>query len=120
MLVVEQTKSLFQWWLFYGSGTLFSMAVLAAMTGIALDMVLRVSKAFWLESIGAKQILGPAFENDLSSQAMQQGGMGLIFTTLVLTALGASGNASNYTVMGRQNQDAPSQSAGRYGNANVG
>ncbi|WP_343238821.1 conjugal transfer protein TrbL [Stenotrophomonas sp. yr243] len=56
------------------------------MTGIALDMVLRVSKAFWLESIGAKLILGPAFENGLSSQAMQQGGMGLILTTLILTA----------------------------------
>ncbi|MEX0178489.1 MULTISPECIES: type IV secretion system protein [unclassified Stenotrophomonas] len=85
-LLFEQTKSLFQRWLFYGIGTLFSMAVLAAMTGIALDMVLRVSKAFWLESIGAKLILGPAFENGLSSQAMQQGGMGLILTTLILTA----------------------------------
>ncbi|WP_342351539.1 MULTISPECIES: type IV secretion system protein [Stenotrophomonas] len=59
-LLFEQTKSLFQRWLFYGIGTLFSMAVLAAMTGIALDMVLRVSKAFWLESIGAKLILGPS------------------------------------------------------------
>ncbi|SNS41341.1 type IV secretion system protein VirB6 [Stenotrophomonas lactitubi] len=85
-LLFEQTKSLFQRWLFYGIGTLFSMAVLAALTGIALDMVLRVSKAFWLESIGAKLILGPAFENGLSSQAMQQGGMGLILTNLILTA----------------------------------
>ncbi|WP_428696137.1 type IV secretion system protein [Stenotrophomonas indicatrix] len=85
-LLFEQTKSLFQRWLFYGIGTLFSMAVLAAMTGIALDMVFRVAKAFWLESAGAKLILGPAFENGLSSQAMQQGGMGLILTTLILTA----------------------------------
>ncbi|PSD18398.1 type VI secretion protein [Stenotrophomonas maltophilia] len=85
-LLFEQTKSLFQRWLFYGIGTLFSMAVLAAMTSIALDMVYRVAKAFWLESAGAKLILGPAFENGLSSQAMQQGGMGLILTTLILTA----------------------------------
>ncbi|WP_367784635.1 MULTISPECIES: type IV secretion system protein [unclassified Stenotrophomonas] len=170
-LLFEQTKSLFQRWLFYGIGMLFSMAVMAAMTGIALDMVLRVSKAFWLESIGAKLILGPAFENGLSSQAMQQGGMGLILTTLILTAPpmaavffqgtlgtfmaysqigggaaatpssdgrppgqhtpeqttnsgstagGASGNAANYTVMSKQNQDAPSQGSGKYGNANVG
>ncbi|MCK6230454.1 type IV secretion system protein, partial [Stenotrophomonas indicatrix] len=34
-LLFEQTKSLFQRWLFYGIGTMFSMAVLAAMTGIA-------------------------------------------------------------------------------------
>jgi type IV secretion system protein VirB6 len=86
-LLFEQTKSLFQRWLFYGIGMLFSMAVMAAMTGITLDMVLRVSKAFWLESIGAKVILGPAFENGLSSQAMQQDGMGLILTTLILTTL---------------------------------
>ena len=70
-LLFEQTKSLFQRWLFYGIGTLISMAVLAAMAGIALEMVLRVSKAFWMESIGAKLILGPAFANGLSSRAMQ-------------------------------------------------
>jgi hypothetical protein len=29
------------------------MAVLAAMTGIAMDMAFRVAKAFWLESAGA-------------------------------------------------------------------
>ena len=58
------------------------MAVLAAMTGIALAMVFRVAKAFWLESAGAKLILGPVFETGLSSHAMQQGGIGLILTTL--------------------------------------
>lgn len=41
-LLFEQTKSLFQRWLFYGIGTLFSMAVLAVMTGIALDGAARV------------------------------------------------------------------------------
>ena len=60
------------------------MAVLAALTGIALAMVFRVAKAFWLESAGAKLILGPALGNGLSSQAMQQGGMGLILTALIL------------------------------------
>ncbi len=160
-----------QWQLFYRFGALSSMAVLAAMTGIALDMVLRVAKAFCLESAGAGLIFGPAFENGLFSQAMQQGGMGLILTALILTAPpmaavffqgtlgtfmaysqigggaaatpssdgrppgqhtpeqttnsgstagGASGNAANYTVMSKQNQDAPSQGSGKYGNANVG
>ena len=42
-LLFDQTKQLFQRWLFYGIGTMFSMAVLAAMVSIALDMVIRVS-----------------------------------------------------------------------------
>ncbi|WP_425513355.1 type IV secretion system protein [Stenotrophomonas indicatrix] len=45
-LLFEQTKSLFQRWLFYGIGTMFSMAVLAAMTGIAMEMVARVAASF--------------------------------------------------------------------------
>ncbi|WP_329913209.1 type IV secretion system protein, partial [Stenotrophomonas sp. SMYL82] len=40
-LLFDQTKQLFQRWLFYGIGTMFSMAVLAAMVSIALDMVIR-------------------------------------------------------------------------------
>jgi len=46
-LLFEQTKSLFQRWLFYGIGTMFSMAVLAAMTGIVMEMVARVAASFW-------------------------------------------------------------------------
>ncbi|MBN7917293.1 type IV secretion system protein, partial [Stenotrophomonas maltophilia] len=47
-LLFDQTKQLFQRWLFYGIGTMFSMAVLAAMVSIALDMVIRVSASFWM------------------------------------------------------------------------
>ncbi len=46
-LLFDQTKSLFQRWLLYGIGTMFSMAVLSAMVSIALEMVVRVSAAFW-------------------------------------------------------------------------
>ncbi len=42
-LLFEQTTSIFQRWLFYGIGTVFSMAVLAAMTGIDTEMVARVT-----------------------------------------------------------------------------
>lgn len=45
-LLFDQAKQLFQRWLFYGIGTMFSMAVLAAMVSIALDMVIRVSASF--------------------------------------------------------------------------
>lgn len=84
-LLFEQTKSLFQRWLMYGIGTMFSMAVLAAMTGIATGMVTRVAIAFWgTSAFGA--LMGEDFTTGMSSMALQQGGMGLILTTLILTA----------------------------------
>ncbi|HDS1580382.1 TPA: type IV secretion system protein [Stenotrophomonas maltophilia] len=85
-LLFEQTKQLFQKWLFYGIGTMFSMAVLAAMISIALDMVIRVSATFWASALLDKYWLDPEGSVDFTSQALQQGGMGLILTTLILTA----------------------------------
>ncbi|WP_248151613.1 type IV secretion system protein [Stenotrophomonas indicatrix] len=85
-LLFEQTKSLFQRWLFYGIGTMFSMAVLAAMTGIAMEMVARVAASFWgASALGA--LLSTHLTEGMSSMALQQGGMGLILPTLILTAL---------------------------------
>ncbi|CAM4182766.1 type VI secretion protein [Stenotrophomonas lactitubi] len=85
-LLFEQTKQLFQRWLFYGIGTMFSMAVLAAMVSIALDMVIRVAGSFWATALVDKYLLDGALADGMTSQAMQQGGMGLILTTLILTA----------------------------------
>ncbi|MCU1040274.1 MULTISPECIES: type IV secretion system protein [Stenotrophomonas] len=85
-LLFDQTKQLFQRWLFYGIGTMFSMAVLAAMVSIALDMVIRVSASFWMTALVNKFPLMGASSDGMTSQAMQQGGMGLILTTLILTA----------------------------------
>ncbi|WP_313457571.1 type IV secretion system protein [Stenotrophomonas sp.] len=85
-LLFDQTKALFQKWLFYGIGTMFSMAVLAAMVSIALDMVVRVSIAFWARAAFEQFILKGGASDGLTSQAMQQGGMGLMLTTLILTA----------------------------------
>ncbi len=85
-LLFDQTKQLFQRWLFYGIGTMFSMAVLAAMVSIALDMVIRVSASFWVTALVNKFPLMGASSDGMSSQAMQQGRMGLILTPLILTA----------------------------------
>ena len=85
-LLFDQTKQLFQRWLFYGIGTMFSMAVLAAMVSIALDMVIRVSASFWMTALVNKFPLMGASSDGMTSQAMQQGSMGLILTTLILTA----------------------------------
>jgi type IV secretion system protein VirB6 len=85
-LLFEQTKQFFSKWLFYGIGTMFSMAVLAAMTSIAMKMVAKVSAAFWIEKLLGSAFKIGSFSEGMSSMAMQQGGMGLILTTLILTA----------------------------------
>lgn len=85
-LLFDQTKQFFSKWLFYGIGTMFSMAVLAAMTSIAMKMVAKVAVAFWAQKLLTSAFNLGSFSEGMSSMAMQQGGMGLILTTLILTA----------------------------------
>ena len=103
-LLFEQTRSLFQRWLFYGVGTLFSMALLSVMVTLALDMVIAVGMAFWVTSffgVGSESVTG---------MAMQQGGLGLILTTLIVSTppmaamlfQGTLGQFSGYSVFQSQ------------------
>lgn len=80
-LLFDQTKQLFIKWLYLGIGTLFSMAFLTVMVTLALDMVIAVGTAFWLPSVWLS-----TDTESLTSMAMQQGGMGVILTMLVMTA----------------------------------
>ncbi|WP_425599298.1 type IV secretion system protein [Stenotrophomonas indicatrix] len=75
-LLFEQTKSLFQRWLFYGIGTMFSMAVLAAMTGIAMEMVARVAASFWGTFMAYSQIGGSAGSASPGPQGQPPGSSG--------------------------------------------
>jgi len=84
-LLFDQTRALFGKWLYYGIGTMFSMAVLSAMVSIALEMVVRVAASFWGAAL-VGTLLNVNFADGMSSQAMQQGGLGLILTTLIITA----------------------------------
>lgn len=84
-LLFDQTRPLFSKWLYYGIGTMFSMAVLSAMVSIALDMVVRVSAAFWSTALLGR-FIGTNFNDGITSQAMQQGGMGVILTGLIVSA----------------------------------
>ena len=79
-LLFEQTKQLFNKWLFYGIGTMFSLALLSVMVAIALKMVLAVAAAFWVG-----RFTGATTEG-INSMALQQGGLGLILTVLIVTA----------------------------------
>ncbi len=83
-LLFDQTKSLFQRWLMYGIGTMFSMAVLAAMVAIATKTVLAVAEAFWASSL-AGSLLGFGNSQGMRSMALQQGGVGLLLTVILVS-----------------------------------
>ncbi|MEO8778319.1 MAG: type IV secretion system protein [Rhodanobacter sp.] len=83
-LLFDQTKGLFQKWLLYSIGTLFSMGVLAFISGLALQLTLRVAAALWTSDI-INSILDTGAEG-FTSQSMQQGGLGLLMTVLVISA----------------------------------
>ena len=84
-LLFDATKSLFNRWLLYGIGTMFSMAVLAAMVAICTDIVLDVAKAFWATALTGQLIFGSDLTGGMKSTAIQQGGIGLLLTVLLIS-----------------------------------
>lgn len=61
------------------SRIVFSLAVLTVMVTLALDMVIAVGLAFWVTN----WISGG--QESLTAMAMQQGGLGIILTMLIIT-----------------------------------
>jgi type IV secretion system protein VirB6 len=104
-LLFDQTRQLFHKWLYFGIGTIFSMAFLTVMVTLALDMVIAVGMAFWLPSVWLS-----SDTESLTSMAMQQGGMGAILTMLIISAPpmaavffnGMMGQFSSYNAMSGQ------------------
>ncbi|WP_426683078.1 type IV secretion system protein [Xanthomonas translucens pv. undulosa] len=82
-LMFDQTKDLFKRWLFYVIGTLFSMSMLSVVTGMVLKFTAKAAAAYW-----AAKIITLNNAEGLSSQALQQGGIGLIMTALIITVPG--------------------------------
>lgn len=81
-LLFRSTRQLFSKWLFYGLGTLFSLALLTVMVTLAMDMLVAVGMAFWVADLVAPG----GSQESLSAMAMQQGGLGLILTMLIVSA----------------------------------
>jgi len=82
-LIFDQTKDMFRRWLMYGVGTVFAMAMLSVVSAMVLDLTAKVSEALW-----ASKVLNSIIGNDaegLTSLAMQQGGIGLLMTVLVIS-----------------------------------
>ncbi|WP_395117695.1 type IV secretion system protein [Rhodanobacter sp. FW102-FHT14D06] len=123
-LIFEQTKSLFQRWLLYGIGTIFSMAVLAFVSSLALQLSLRVAAALWSANI-INTITGQGAEG-FSTQALEQGGVGLLLTVLIISVppmaamffQGTLGNFMPYAAVGAGAASRPGpqgQPPGSYG-----
>jgi type IV secretion system protein VirB6 len=79
-LMFDRTKELFKTWLFYVIGTLFSMSMLSVVSAMVLKLSTKVAIALW----ASKVIMGTDTEG-LSSQARQQGGIGMLLTVLIIT-----------------------------------
>lgn len=83
-LLFRSTQPLFQKWLFYGVGTLFSMAMLSFVTHLSMRMVSAVAQAFWGARFTAV-LTGMNIDEGITSQALQQGGLGLLLTVLIIS-----------------------------------
>src|SRR3546814_5318459 len=71
-LLFEQTKQLFSKWLFYGIGTMFSLALLSVMVAIALKMVLAVAAAFWVGKFTGATTEGRSEEHTSELQSLMR------------------------------------------------
>ena len=85
-LLFDYTKSLFQRWLLYGIGTLFSVAVLSFMVSIALKVILAVTSAIVTKYAVMLATCSLGGSEGITSMALQQGGLGLILSTLIVSA----------------------------------
>ena len=84
-LLFRSTTPLFHKWLHYGIGTLFSLAVFSFVADVALRLSIAVAEAFWASrfiEIGT----GLNFDEGITNQALQQGGLGLLLTVLIISA----------------------------------
>ncbi|MGO1069696.1 type IV secretion system protein [Lysobacter sp. CA199] len=88
-LIFPQTKELFKKWLLAGIATYFAMAALSAMSAIAFKLLTKVAVAFWV-SKAVTGISGLDAEG-MSTLAIQQGGLGLILTAVLITVPQAVG-----------------------------
>lgn len=84
-LLFDQTKELFKRWLLYGVGTMFSLAVLAFMVSVATELVAMASLLLITTYMTIGNLPGISM-GGLNAAAMQQGGIGLLMSVLMVMA----------------------------------
>lgn len=123
-LIFDQTRDLFRKWLLYGIGTIFSMAALSFISSLVLQLTLRVAAALWTANL-INQMTSLGAEG-LSNQALQQGGIGLLMTVLIISVpplaaaffQGTVGSFMHYSAFGSSLANRPGpqgQPPGSYG-----
>ena len=106
-LLSDKTSQFFWKWLWYGIGTMFALGVFVAMSSIALKVVAAVALSLWTGSL-LTGMTGATAQEGLTVMAMQQGGIGLLLTLLLVSVppiaanffQGALGNVNPYSVFG--------------------
>jgi type IV secretion system protein VirB6 len=89
-LIFNKTKALFEKWLLYGLATLFSLAMLSFVSAIVLQVTLRAATALWTTNF-INGLLRTSSEG-LSTQSLEQGGIGLLMTMLIISVPPMAGN----------------------------
>ncbi|MBS0199052.1 MAG: type IV secretion system protein [Proteobacteria bacterium] len=102
-LLFQSTKQLFSKWLYYGIGTMFSLAVLSFMVAVAMKLVVATSLAMIAKYTLIMQGAGAA--QGMDSIAMQQGGLGLILSILLVSVPPMAAQFFQGTVGGLFNQN---------------
>ncbi|WP_208453272.1 type IV secretion system protein [Burkholderia cepacia] len=89
-LIFDRTRPLFDKWLQYGLGVIFSMALLSFISSLVLNLMLRVAGGYWTASV-INHLTGQGTEG-FTSQSMEQGGIGLMMTVLIISVPPIAGN----------------------------
>ena len=99
MLLFDATKAFFWRWVNIMVSLLFSLAILAVMSKICVDMAGKYAQAVMLSKLFSLIGGGPS----LMSTAVQQGGLGLLLTPLLITVPPSVANFFQATIGGITN-----------------
>lgn len=121
----EQTKGMFQKWVWYGIGTMFSLAVLSFTVSMISKLLGVVAVAYVAQYVAT--LAANASPQGVSSMAMQQGGLGLLMTLFLVTVppmaaaffQGTVGQFMAYNAFGQGQAMQPTRPGGGYAPAPV-
>ena len=97
-LLFKQTTQLFWKWLYYGLSTMFATAMLAVVSDISMDLVENISGALFVSDLFTNLLGSAALSGNtagIMQASMQQLGLGLILSTLLITTPPMAGSFFN-------------------------
>lgn len=116
-LLFDQTKALFQRWLMYGIGTLFSIAVLNVVVAMMMKLSLAIAGAVWTGKLLSGLLLNQ--QQGITHISLEQGGIGLILTMLIITVPPMAANFFQGTLGGFMHYSAFGSGVNQWKQANA-